>query len=324
MINDTLTSALISFAACMILCPITIPVLHRFKFGQNVRTDGPQTHLVKSGTPTMGGIMILISAFLGGIVHAGKYAYILPVLLFMTGFGIVGFLDDYLKIKKKKSDGLKPMQKLLLQLLITGVFAFYLYWKPDFSKEILIPLTGSLKTGTFWNLGWLFIPFVFAAVLGTDNGVNFTDGLDGLCSSVTIAVSVFFIVVAIQENIPIAPVAGAVCGALMGFLIYNVHPAQVFMGDTGSLGLGGYVAALAIFMQMPLFILIIGGVYFVEVLSVIIQVGYFKKTGGKRFFKMAPIHHHFEIIGWSETKIVAVFTIVTILLSMISYLGMRY
>lgn len=173
-------------------------------------------------------------------------------------------------------------------------------------------------------MGWLFIPFVFLAVLGTDNGVNFTDGLDGLCASVTIAVLVFFIVIALKENIMIAPAAGAVCGSLLGFLVYNVHPAQVFMGDTGSLGLGGFVASLAILMQLPLFIIIIGGIYFVEVLSVMIQVGYFKKTGGKRFFKMAPIHHHFEIIGWSETKVVAIFTIVTILLSIISYLGMRY
>lgn len=324
MINDTLLAMLIAFVVCLILCPFMIPMLTRFKFGQNVRTDGPQTHLVKSGTPTMGGIMILLSAFVGGIVFAWKYPMIFPILLFMLGFGVVGFLDDYLKIRKKKSDGLSPIQKLLLQLVMTGIFAFYLYMKPDFSKEILIPLTGSLKSGILWNLGWIFIPFVFFVVLGTDNGVNFTDGLDGLCASVTIAVSVFFIVVAIRENILIAPVAGAVCGALLGFLVYNVHPAQVFMGDTGSLGLGGYVAALAILMQMPLFIVIVGGIYFIEVLSVIIQVGYFKKTGGKRFFKMAPIHHHFEIVGWSETKVVAIFTIITILLSVISYLGMRY
>lgn len=324
MFNDTLLAFLISFVVCVILCPLMIPILHRLKFGQNVRTDGPQTHLVKSGTPTMGGIMILLSAFMGGIVFVHKYPMILPVLLFMTGFGIVGFLDDYLKIRKKKSDGLSPMQKLLLQLLMTGAFAMYLYLKPDFSKEILIPLTGHFKSGIFWNLGWLFIPFVFLAVLGTDNGVNFTDGLDGLCASVTIAVLVFFIVIALKENIMIAPAAGAVCGSLLGFLVYNVHPAQVFMGDTGSLGLGGFVASLAILMQLPLFLIIIGGIYFVEVLSVMIQVGYFKKTGGKRFFKMAPIHHHFEIIGWSETKVVAIFTIVTILLSIISYLGMRY
>lgn len=321
MINDTIIATILSFTLCLIVCPYMIPILHRMKFGQQVRSDGPQTHLVKSGTPTMGGIMILGSALVGSVFFVGKYPLMIPVLLFMIAFGIIGFLDDFLKIKKKKSDGLKPMQKLLLQLIVTGVFSIYLFINGKIQTGMLIPFTGGLKDGIFLELGVFFIPAVFFIVLGTDNGVNFTDGLDGLCSSVTIIVTLFFIFSAIQEGILIAPVGGAVVGALLGFLVFNVHPAKVFMGDTGSLGLGGFIASLALMMQMPLFIAIVGFIYMLEVISVMIQVGYFKKTGGKRFFKMAPIHHHFEIVGWSETRIVAIFSIVTVLLAMLTYLG---
>ena len=180
-----------------------------------------------------------------------------------------------------------------------------------------------MNTGIMFNLGILYIPAVFVIVLGTDNGVNFTDGLDGLCSSVTIAVAVFFTIAAIKENITLAPMSAAVAGSLLGFLIYNVYPAKIFMGDTGSLALGGYVSGMALVMKMPLFIIIVGFIYLVEVLSVIIQVGYFKKTGGKRFFKMAPIHHHFELSGWSEVRVAAVFTIITIILSLLTFLGIN-
>ena len=187
---------------------------------------------------------------------------------------------------------------------------------------MLIPFTGGFDHGYFLDLGWLFVPFLFFVTLGTDNGVNFTDGLDGLCTSVTILVATFMTVVAIGENTGISPITGAVVGSLLGFLLFNVYPAKVFMGDTGSLALGGFVASSAFMMQIPLFIAIVGLIYLVEVLSVIIQVTYFKKTGGKRIFKMAPIHHHFELCGWSETRVVAVFSIITAILCLIAYLGL--
>ena len=322
MINDTLFAILISFIICVILCPIFIPILHNLKFGQNVREDGPQSHLKKSGTPTMGGIMIIIATLISGLVFAKKYPLSIPVIIFMIVFGIIGFLDDFLKIKKKKSDGLLPWQKLILQLIATGIFAMYLLRSQNISTDMLIPFTGGLKDGRFLKLGILFVPAVFFIVLGTDNGVNFTDGLDGLCSSVTIVVAGFFAVVSIRENIAITPVIGAIIGALMGFLVYNVHPAKVFMGDTGSLAIGGFIASLALIMQMPLFIVIVGFIYLIEVVSVMIQVTYFKRTGGKRFFKMAPIHHHYEILGFSETRIVAIFSIITFLLSVIAYISL--
>ena len=187
---------------------------------------------------------------------------------------------------------------------------------------MLIPFTGGFENGYYLNLGWLFVPAVFFIVLGTDNGVNFTDGLDGLCTSVTILVATFFTVVAIGEDSGISPITGAVVGSLLGFLLFNVYPAKVFMGDTGSLALGGFVASSAFMMQMPIFLALVGLIYLVEVLSVIIQVTYFKKTGGKRIFKMAPIHHHFELCGWSETRVVAVFSIITAILCLVAYLGL--
>ena len=189
-------------------------------------------------------------------------------------------------------------------------------------REMLIPFTGGFENGYFLDLGWLFVPALFFIVLGTDNGVNFTDGLDGLCTSVTILVATFFTVVALGEESGISPITGAVVGSLLGFLLFNVYPARVFMGDTGSLALGGFVASSAYMMQMPVFIAIVGLIYLVEVLSVIIQVTYFKKTGGKRIFKMAPIHHHFELCGWSETRVVAVFSIITAILCLVAYLGL--
>ena len=240
-------------------------------------------------------------------------------MLFMTvGFGVVGFLDDYIKIVMKRSEGLNPIQKLIGQFVITGIFAYYIVTSPDIGTGMLIPFTGKYLQLPVW----LFVPALFFIILGTDNGVNFTDGLDGLCTSVAILVATFFTIVAIGENSGISPITGAVVGSLLGFLLFNVYPARVFMGDTGSLALGGFVASSAFMMQMPIFIAIVGLIYLVEVLSVIIQVTYFKKTGGKRFFKMAPIHHHFELCGWSETRVVGVFSIITAILCLIAYLGL--
>ena len=223
-----------------------------------------------------------------------------------------------MKVVMKRSDGLYPRQKMALQILVTGIFAFYLVRYTEVPLTWMLPFTD----GKYLNFGILTIPMMFVVIIGTVNGVNFTDGLDGLASSVTVLVATFFTVVAIGTKSGIEPITCAVVGALLGFLLFNVYPASVFMGDTGSLALGGFVASTAYVLQMPLFIVIVGLIYLVEVLSVIIQVAYFKKTGGKRIFKMAPIHHHFELCGWSETKVVAVFSIITALLCLVALMGM--
>ncbi len=309
---------LIAFGISVILGPIIIPFLRRLKMGQTERVDGVQSHLKKAGTPTMGGIIFLLAVVVTSLLYVKDYPKIIPVLFLTLGFGIIGFLDDYLKVVLKRSDGLLPWQKFLLQVIFTAVFAFYLLNYTDVSLAMRIPFW----SGHYLDIGVMAIPLMFFAVIGTVNGVNFTDGLDGLASSVTIMVAVFFSVVSIGTHSGVEPITCAVVGGLMGFLLFNVFPAQVFMGDTGSLALGGFVAGTAYMLQMPLFILIVGLIYLVEVLSVIIQVTYFKKTGGKRIFKMAPIHHHFELCGWSETRVVAVFSIVTAVLCLIGILAL--
>ena len=322
MIHETILAIIIAFAISALLCPMIIPFLHKLKFGQQVRDDGPQSHLKKQGTPTMGGLIILSSIIITSLFYIPSYPKIIPVLFMTAGFGIIGFLDDYIKIILKRSEGLTPLQKLAGQIVITGIFAWYVLNSGEVGTDMLIPFTGGFEDGKFLSLGILFVPALFFVTLGTDNGVNFTDGLDGLCTSVTILVATFLTIVAIGEDMGISPITGAVVGSLLGFLLFNVYPAKVFMGDTGSLALGGFVASAAYMMRLPLFIPIIGLIYLVEVLSVIIQVTYFKKTGGKRIFKMAPIHHHFELCGWSETRVVAVFSIVTAILCMVAYLGL--
>lgn len=310
---------IISFAVCVILCPILIPLLRRMKFGQYVREDGPQSHLKKSGTPTMGGIVILLSISITCLFYLKNNKEIIPVLFATLGFGIIGFLDDYIKVVMKRSLGLKPWQKLLGQILVTAIFGFYLVGSVEDVTLMLIPFSG----GKYVDISYLFIPMMFFVVLGTVNGSNFTDGLDGLEASVTMLIATFFTVVAIGIKSGISPICGAVAGSLLAFLLYNVYPAKVFMGDTGSLALGGFVASAAYMLRMPLFIVLVAFIYLVEVLSVILQVSYFKLTGGKRLFKMAPIHHHFELMGWSETRIVAVFAIITTILCLISLLGIN-
>jgi len=305
---------MISFAVSAAAGPVVIPILRKLKVGQTVRDDGPQTHLKKNGTPTMGGIIFLAGVILTSLIYVKDFPKIIPVLFVTVGFGIVGFLDDYIKVVLRRSEGLTPGQKMAGQLVITGIFAYYMVRYSEAGLQMLIPFSG----GKYLELGWLSLPFLFFVVIGTVNGTNFTDGLDGLASSVTILVAVFFTVVAIGTNSGIAPVTCAVTGGLLGFLLFNVYPASVFMGDTGSLALGGFVASTAYMLKLPLFIAIVGLIYLVEVLSVIIQVTYFKATHGKRFFKMAPIHHHFEKCGWSETRVVAVFSIVTALCCLIA------
>lgn len=311
---------LIAFAFSVILGPVVIPILRKLKMGQTERVDGVQSHLKKAGTPTMGGVIILSSIAITSLFYIKDYPKIIPILFVTVGFGLIGFLDDYLKVVMKRSDGLYPKQKMGLQILVTGVFAFYLVQYSKVEEGFLNWIIPFVKDKSL-DLGWLAMPMIFIVVIGTVNGVNFTDGLDGLASSVTVLVATFFTVVAIGTKSGIEPITCAVVGALLGFLLFNVYPASVFMGDTGSLALGGFVASTAYILQMPFFIVIVGLIYLVEVLSVIIQVTYFKKTGGKRIFKMAPIHHHFELCGWSETKVVAVFSIVTAILCLIALMA---
>lgn len=318
MSSHIVVPVLISFAVSLVLGPVVIPFLRKLKMKQTERTDGVQSHLKKAGTPTMGGIIILASIIVTSLFYVKDYPRIIPILFLTVAFGLIGFLDDYLKVVMKRSDGLYPKQKMALQIVVTAIFAFYLVKFTDVSLAMLIPFSG----GQYLNIGWLAIPLLFFAVIGTVNGVNFTDGLDGLASSVTVLVATFFTVVAVGTESGISPITCAVVGALLGFLLFNVYPASVFMGDTGSLALGGFVASTAYMLQMPIFIIIVGLIYLVEVLSVIIQVTYFKKTGGKRIFKMAPIHHHFELCGWSETRVVAVFSIITALLCLIALMAM--
>lgn len=308
---------LISFAVSAAFAPILIPFLRKLKVGQTERGEGPQSHLKKSGTPTMGGIVILLGVTLTSLIYVKDYPKIVPVLFLTLGFGLVGFIDDYIKVVLKRSMGLKAWQKMLGQLIVTSVFVFYIMRYTDVLLDMKIPFW----TGHYLQLGVFTIPAMFFIVIATVNGTNLTDGLDGLASSVTVIVATFFTVVSIGTANGLSPISCAVAGALLGFLLFNVYPAKVFMGDTGSLALGGFVAGMAYMTQMPLFIPIIGFIYMIETISDILQVTYFKATHGKRIFKMAPIHHHFELCGWSETRVVAVFSIVTALLCLLALQG---
>ncbi len=317
----TLVSAvyavLISFFINIVLCPFLIPFLTKLKFGQHVRNDGPQSHLAKTGTPTMGGIMILLSFLMTSVFFLRDNPDAMIVVFVTVGFGVIGFFDDYIKVVKKRSLGLRAYQKIIAQLIITSVFAFYLYHNGTFDTTIFIPFTHNATL----DLGVLYFPILFFIMIGTVNSVNLTDGLDGLASGVTVLVTTFFMFVCWAVGSGVLPIGGAAVGSLLGFLLFNSHPARVFMGDTGSLALGGFIAAVAIILKMPLLLAIVGFAYVAEALSVIIQVGYFKLTKGKRFFKMAPLHHHFELSGHSETKVVTLFYITTAILCLIGFLA---
>ncbi len=321
MAQKVIIPVLIAFAITAVLGPVVIPVLRKLKVGQTEREE-LKSHLKKAGTPTMGGLMILAGIIATSLIYMRDYPGILPILFVTVGFGIIGFLDDYLKVVLRRSDGLLPWQKMAGQILVTVVFIFYMNQYTEGATKMLIPFTGGFADGMYLDLGWLAAPVMFLAILGTVNGANFTDGLDGLASSVTVLIATFFSVVAVGTGSGIEPVTCAVVGALLGFLLFNVYPASVFMGDTGSLALGGFVASTAYVLHMPIFILIVALIYWVELLSVMIQVTYFKKTGGKRIFRMAPIHHHFELGGWSETRVVAVFSITTAILCLVGLLAL--
>lgn len=309
-------AALAAFALSLILGPIVIPVLRRVKAGQTERDDGPESHLKKTGTPTMGAFIFLISAIIVTAVCAFKYPSVIPVMLLTLGFAIVGFIDDFIKVVLKRSEGLTPKQKMALQLVVALAFVAYLYFFADYSFDAFVPFAGNHTV----NFKWFSIPLAVFIIVGTVNGSNFTDGVDGLETSVTAALCAFFVTVAIGLKSDIAVLPAIFLGALLGYLMFNVNKALVFMGDTGSLALGGLISGLAYALHLELYLPIIALIYFVEVLSVIIQVGYFKLTHGKRIFRMAPIHHHFELGGWSEAKVVAVFSTVTIALCTIALL----
>ena len=308
---------IIAFIACVVLGAFVIPKLHNF--GQNVRDDGPKSHLKKQGTPSMGGIFMIGAFAIATLFFVKDNPDAIVVLLITVGYGLVGFLDDYIKVVKKRSLGLRAWQKVVFQLIVTILFAIYLLKMNDFGTEIYVPFT----KGFYINLGWLYVPFLFFVMVGTVNSVNLTDGLDGLASGVTVLVATYFVFIAYAVNKGLIPVCGAAIGALLGFLVFNSYPAKVFMGDTGSLALGGFVASVAILTKMPIMLVIVGFVYVCESLSVMIQVGYFKLTGGKRIFKMAPIHHHFELSGLHGIKVVELFTIATAVLCLLGFVASK-
>ncbi|MBB5172175.1 phospho-N-acetylmuramoyl-pentapeptide-transferase [Texcoconibacillus texcoconensis] len=303
----------LSFLLSVLLSPLLIPFLKRLKFGQSIRDEGPKSHQKKTGTPTMGGVIILFSIIVSTLVMAGKFhsinTEVWMLLLVTVGFGLLGFLDDFIKVVLKRNLGLTSKQKFLGQLLVAGLF----YWgltEIGVSTVLTLPAT-SLSI----DLGWLYFPFVVIMLVGSSNAVNLTDGLDGLVSgTAAIAFGAFAILAFAESHYIIAMFSIAVVGAVLGFLVFNAHPAKVFMGDTGSLALGGAIAAIAILLKLELMLIIIGGVFVIETLSVIIQVIAFKFTG-KRVFKMSPLHHHYELSGWSEWRVVVTFWLVGFLFS---------
>ena len=313
-------AVLVAFFVCAVLCKLFIPLLHRLKFGDVIRDDGPKEHEKKAGTPTMGGIMIILAIIFTSLWFFDS-AEALAVVSVTIAFGIIGFLDDFVKIAQKRGSGfrgLRAYQKLLAQIIVAS--GFVLFWRTleSYSTSVIVPFFPQISL----DLMYFYPVFAVLVFLGTTNGSNLTDGIDGMAAGVTAIIAVFFMFVAWRMDSPIMPITGAVVGALLGFLLFNSHPAKVFMGDTGSLALGGFVAATALMLGIPLLLIIIAIVYVIESLSVIIQVTYFKLTGGRRFFKMAPIHHAFELSGWSETKITACSYVITAIAVFLGYIGL--
>ena len=298
-----------AFIVCALIGPVLIPYLHKLKFGQSIRECGPASHMKKSGTPTMGGLMILAALVLA-LCWGNFTPHVLMALVLTLGHALIGFLDDYIKVVMKRNLGLTAKQKFLLQFILAGAYVYFAETHLH-NTTLWVPLVNI----TF-DFGWAYYALAFILLVGTTNAVNLTDGLDGLVSFVSVPVTLAFAFIAyMQGMLDVSGFALGLTGACLGFLLFNRHPAQVFMGDTGSLALGGGVAALALLTHTELLLVIIGGIYVAEATSVIIQVAYFRLTGGKRFFRMAPLHHHFELGGWKEVKVVECFTIVSFLLS---------
>ena len=321
-IPSHITVFIAAFILALISGAILLPLLKRLKFGQMVRNDGPKTHLAQQGTPTMGGFIFLVPLLIIGGFYAPKDMNMAALILTTAGFGIVGFIDDFLKIKRKSNEGLQPKQKMLGLLIISACFTAYIVLMTNAGEKTVIPFVG-IDNPINIPIA-LFVPFCFFVLISYSNAVNLTDGLDGLAGSITMIVLVFFTVVAMMNSEwdSIKLFCAILAGACLGFLAYNLYPAKVIMGDVGSLALGGAVAAVSLLLQMPFILFIAGFVYFIENMSVILQVVYYKKTG-KRIFKMAPIHHHFELLGWKETKVVIVFLIATVIFCTIAFYALR-
>jgi phospho-N-acetylmuramoyl-pentapeptide-transferase len=315
--SKILVPLVMGFVFSIILGPIIIPTLHRLKFGQNIRKEGPKSHQKKSGTPTMGGLIFFISVAVTILIMGHKLMDKEMIILYsFLAFGFIGFLDDILKIIHRDNLGLKAAQKMILLILFSLALAWYGY--KYIGTDILIPFANK---DFRLDLGVLYIPFIIVYYAAVTNAVNLTDGVDGLATSVTVIVLTFFAIVGFRTgNAEVAIFAIALAGALLGFLRFNAFPAKVFMGDTGSLALGGVIGTIALMLKMEMFVIIVGGIYVIETLSVIIQVTSFKLTG-KRVFKMSPIHHHFEQVGWSEVKIVTIFSSITAILCIIGFIA---
>ncbi|ACV61938.1 phospho-N-acetylmuramoyl-pentapeptide-transferas e [Desulfofarcimen acetoxidans DSM 771] len=308
----------VSLAVTLFSGPVVIPLLRRLKFGQQIRDDGPQRHLKKAGTPTMGGIMFLLGVVVAGLWLGNKSAEGMMLLGITLGFGLIGFLDDYIKVVLKRSLGLRAREKLLGQFVLAIILVWFAVFHFGRGTDLALPFSG-----TTFDFGWLFY-FVFAVflIVGMVNAVNLTDGLDGLAAGTSALVAFAYVVIAMTTGKPgIALIMAAVVGGCLGFLWYNNYPARVFMGDTGSLALGGSLAAAAVLTRSELIFLIVGIIFLVEALSVIIQVISFKLTG-KRVFKMSPLHHHFELSNWSEVRIVLTFWLVTVIFAVFGLAGM--
>ncbi|MBP3708240.1 MAG: phospho-N-acetylmuramoyl-pentapeptide-transferase [Clostridia bacterium] len=319
--NFQLKVLIMSFAISIVFALVIIPILRRLKVGQIERTDGPQSHLKKQGTPTMGGLIIALTMVVCSALLYMEYkaseplvaSRMIPLVFVTLGFGLVGFVDDFKKLILKNTDGLKPMYKMFGLLLIAVTYTFYLVKYINLGTDTYIPIIKQYITLPIW----LYIPFAIFVLLGTTNAVNLTDGVDGLSSSVTTIILTCIVSISIILGVKEVTLAGTILiGSCLGFLLFNLHPAKVFMGDTGSLLLGGAISGMALYLKMPLILIVIALIPIIETLSVMIQVTFYKKTG-KRVFKMAPIHHHFELSGWKEGKIVSIFSIVTLILCII-------
>ncbi|WP_440444980.1 phospho-N-acetylmuramoyl-pentapeptide-transferase [Phascolarctobacterium sp.] len=300
-----------AFIVCALVGPVLIPYLHKLKFGQSIRECGPASHMKKSGTPTMGGLMML-AALIIALLWGQFTPHVIIALVLTVGHAVIGFIDDYIKVVMKRNLGLTAKQKFLLQFILAGAYVYFAETHIH-NTELWVPFVNMTV-----DLGWGYYVLAFLLLVGTTNAVNLTDGLDGLVSFVSLPVTMVFAFIAyMQGMLDLCGFSLGLTGACLGFLLFNRHPAQVFMGDTGSLALGGAVAAMALLTHTELLLVIVGGIYVAEALSVIIQVTYFRFSGGKRIFRMAPLHHHFELGGWKEVKVVRVFTLVSCVLSIL-------
>lgn len=321
------STEVVAFAGTFILAviagPIIIPILRRLKFGQTIRDDGPATHLKKMGIPTIGGLIFIIPIIITTLILVPRHPDLVPILLVSLGFSVIGFIDDMIKVVKKNKDGLNSKQKSLGQFIVSVAFAFYVAYSPSLGTGMILPFLGI--DAVVELPVWLFIPLIIIVMYLISNSVNMTDGIDGLAAGVTLIVCVFFTIVAMVkpewDNVKL--MCAITAGGCLGFLVFNIYPAKVIMGDTGSLALGGIVGASAVVMKMPWILLVAGAIYAVESLSVFLQVVSFKLRG-KRIFKMAPIHHHFELSGWKETKVVRVFWLITFVLCLVGFATLRF